>query len=110
MSEHKPGQPQQPESQLDEDAIAFAQGIFELARNGGTQMLRPLLDAGVPANMRTSDGKSLLMLAAGNGHADTVQLLLEKGANPELKDEEGNTALSLARATDSQATVKLLSP
>src|SRR5690554_1923707 len=110
MSEHKPGQPQQPENQLDEDAIAFAQGIFELARNGGANMLRPLLDAGVPVNMRTSDGKSLLMLAAGNGHADTVQLLLEKGANPELQDEEGNTALSLARSIDAQAAIKHLSP
>jgi len=108
MNEHKPGQPQQPESQLDEDAIAFAQGIFELARNGGTNMLRPLLEAGVPADIRTSDGDSLLMLAAGNGHADTVQLLLEKGANPELQDADGNTALSLARAMGAQDVIKHL--
>lgn len=109
MSEHKPGQPQQPENQLDEDAIAFAQGIFELARNGGTSLLRPMLEAGVPVNMRTSDGKSLLMLAASNGHADTVQLLLEKSANLELQDSEGNTALSLARAKGSKSTIKHLS-
>jgi len=108
MSEHKPGQPQQPQSQLDEDAIAFAQGIFELARNGGTNMLRPMLEAGVPVNMRTSSGESLLMLAASNGHADTVQLLLEKGANPELQDADGNTALSLARDTGAQDTIKHL--
>ncbi|MFP3976646.1 ankyrin repeat domain-containing protein [Marinobacter sp. KMM 10035] len=108
MSEHKPGQPQQPENQLDEDAIAFAQGIFELARNGGTGPLSIMLDAGVPVNMRTSNGESLLMLAAGNGHADTVQLLLEKGANPEFQDAEGNTALSLARANGNQNAIKHL--
>ncbi|MBL1271525.1 MAG: ankyrin repeat domain-containing protein [Oceanospirillales bacterium] len=108
MNEHKPGQPQQPETQLDEDAIAFAQGIFELARNGGTNMLRPLLNAGVPVDIRTSNGESLLMLAARNGHADAVQLLLEKGANPALQDADGNTALNLARANGNQATIKHL--
>ncbi|MGO1503322.1 MAG: ankyrin repeat domain-containing protein [Marinobacter sp.] len=108
MSEHKPGQPQDPENQLDEDAIAFAQGIFELARNGGTSMLRPMLEAGVPVDIRTSDGESLLMLAASNGHADTVQLLLEKGAKPELQDAEGNTALSLARTKGAQDVIKYL--
>ncbi|SOB77228.1 hypothetical protein SAMN04488490_3019 [Marinobacter sp. LV10R510-11A] len=108
MSKHKPGQPQQPENQLDEDAIAFAQGIFELARNGGTHMLRPMLEAGVPVNIRTSNGESLLMLAARNGHVDTVQLLLEKGANPELQDADGNTALSLARAMGAQDVIKHL--
>lgn len=108
MSKHKPGQPQQPENQLDEDAIAFAQGIFELARNGGTHMLRPMLEAGVPVNIRTSNGESLLMLAARNGHVDTVQLLLEKGANPELQDADGNTALSLARAIGAQDVIKHL--
>lgn len=110
MSENQPGQPQHPENQMDKDAIAFAQGIFELARNGGTSMLRPMLEAGVPVNMRTSDGKSLLMLAASNSHADTVQLLLEKGANPELQDAEGNTALSLAKAMDAKEAIKHLSP
>jgi hypothetical protein len=108
MNEHKPSQPQKPENQLDEDAIAFAQGIFELARNGGTNMLRPLLEAGVPVDIRTSNGDSLLMLAAGNGHADTVQLLLEKGANPALQDADGNTALSLARAIGAQDAIKHL--
>lgn len=108
MSKHKPGQPQKPENQLDEDAIAFAQGIFELARNGGTSMLRPMLEAGVPVDIRTSSGESLLILAARNGHADTVQLLLEKGANPALQDANGNTALNLARAIGAQDVIKHL--
>ncbi|NWN92018.1 ankyrin repeat domain-containing protein [Marinobacter adhaerens] len=110
MSERNPDRPQQPESQQDEDAIAFAQGLFELARNGGTQMLRPMLDAGVPVDMRTTNGDSLLMLAAGNGHAETVQLLLEKGANPELQNAEGDTALSLARAAGADNVIRHLEP
>ncbi|PCM44203.1 ankyrin repeat domain-containing protein [Marinobacter sp. ANT_B65] len=108
MNEQKPGQPQSPENKMDEDAIAFAQGIFELARNGGAGPLSVMLDAGVPVNMRTSNGESLLMLAARNGHADTVQLLLEKGANPALQNADGETALSLARTAGAKDVIKHL--
>lgn len=87
-------QPQQPSNQLDEDAIAFAQGIFDLARNGGTEMLAPLLDAGVPADIRTSSGDSLLMLASYNGHLETSRLLLEKGADPNLPNDRLQTPLA----------------
>jgi hypothetical protein len=100
MSQKKPGQPQQPSSQKDEDAVAFAQGIFELARNGGAGPLGVMLDAGVPVNMRTSEGETLLMLASKHGHPETVRLLLEKGADHDAQDSNGNTALSLAK-TDS---------
>ena len=100
MSQQKPGKPQQPANQKDEDAVAFAQGIFELARNGGAGPLSVMLDAGVPVNMRTSEGETLLILASKHGHPETVRLLLEKGADREAKDSNGNTALSLAK-TDS---------
>lgn len=100
MSQQKPGKPQQPASQKDEDAVAFAQGIFGLARNGGAGPLSVMLDAGVPVNMRTSEGETLLMLASKHGHPETVRLLLEKGADRDAKDSNGNSALSLAK-TDS---------
>lgn len=96
MSDHNPGQPHNPENQQDEDAIAFAQGIFELARNGGAKMLSPLLEAGVPVDIRTSEGDSLLMLATGNGHAETAHLLLEKGANPDSANNQLQTPLMQA--------------
>ncbi|MBW7471878.1 ankyrin repeat domain-containing protein [Marinobacter sp. M216] len=109
MSDQNSGQPQPPENQMDEDAIAFAQGLFELARKGAAGLLVPLLDAGVPVDIRTSNGETLLMLAAAGNHADTVQLLLEKGANPEATDVDGTTALGHARAAGAQDTIAKLS-
>ena len=89
MSKQQPGQPQAPDNQKDEDAVAFAQGIFELARNGAAGLLMPLLGAGVPVDIRTSEGESLLMLATANDHTQTVEVLLEQGANPNLADNQG---------------------
>ncbi|MGM0570990.1 ankyrin repeat domain-containing protein [Marinobacter sp.] len=109
MSSDKPARPEKPQNELDEDAIAFAQGIFELARNGGTGVLATLLDAGVPVDVRTSEGESLLMLAVRNGHTDTANLLLESGANPELRDARGNTAGDLARAGGNTDMIRLFS-
>lgn len=109
MTDHKPGQPQPPENQMDEDAIAFAQGLFELARKGAAGLIVPLLDAGVPVDLRTSKGETLLMLAAAGNHPETVQLLLEKGANPQATDADGVTALGHARAAGAEDTIALLS-
>ncbi|GGY75076.1 ankyrin repeat domain-containing protein [Marinobacter zhanjiangensis] len=100
MSKGKPADPQQPENAQDEDAIAFAQGIFDLARNGGATLLAPLLEAGVPVDMRTSDGETLLMLATRHGHPETVRLLLAQGANPDQADSQQQTPLMHAAMAD----------
>jgi len=94
MPNNRHGKPQKPASQKDEDAVAFAQGIFELARNGGAGPLSVMLSAGVPANMRNSDGETLLMLASRNGHTDTVRLLLE-GTAQGLVDPKGEIGCML---------------
>ncbi|MCK7548704.1 ankyrin repeat domain-containing protein [Marinobacter koreensis] len=96
MSSKTPGSPRPPETQQDEDAIALAQGMFDLARNGGSTMLRPLLQAGLPVDIRTTDGDSLLMLASENGQSDTVELLLEMGATVDHRNNRGQTPLMVA--------------
>ncbi|MCG7200425.1 ankyrin repeat domain-containing protein [Marinobacter pelagius] len=108
MSDQNPGSPQKPENQKDEDAIALAQGLFDLARNGGTRMLQPLLDAGVPVDLRTSDGNSLLMLATDHGRAETVRFLLERGANPDLANNLLRTPLMSAATANRVDILELL--
>ena len=108
MSDKEPGRPQDPANQQDEDAIAFAQGLFELARNGGAGPLSVMLNAGVPVDMRTSEGDSLLMLACSNGHSDTARLLLENGANPDLHNDQRQTPLMAAARSNHGKVIECL--
>lgn len=108
MSNDKPGTAQGPDNQQDEDAIAFAQGLFELARNGGAGPLSVMLNAGVPVDMRTSSGDTLLMLACSNGHADTARVLLENGANPDLRNDQLQTPLMAAARSNQGAVIECL--
>lgn len=96
MSENNTGKPENPGNKQDEDAVAFLQGLFELARNGGTGPLNVMLDAGVPVNIRTSTGDSLLMLACSNGHTDTARMLLDRGADPSAANHKAQTPLMAA--------------
>lgn len=108
MSDNKPGSPRGPDNQKDEDAIAFAQGLFELARNGGAGPLSVMLNAGVPVDIRTNTGDSLLMLACSNGHKDTARLLLEQGADPNLPNDQLQTPLTSAVYHGDMVMVNLL--
>jgi ankyrin repeat protein len=93
---------------LDDDALAFAQKIFDLARNGETDALRPLLDAGLPVDILTSSGDSLLMLASYHGHEAASRLLLERGADPELANGRAQTPLAGVVFKGDTAIVRLL--
>lgn len=108
MNKDKSNRPQGPDTQQDKDAIAFGEGLFELARNGGTGPLNVMLDAGVPVDLRTNTGDSLLMLACQNGHLKTARLLLEKGATPNLRNDKRETALMCAGAGGHKDIVNLL--
>ena len=49
--------PTPPADTLDDGALAFAEKVFNFARNGQTQDLAPLLAAGLPANLRNHKPK-----------------------------------------------------
>jgi ankyrin repeat protein len=92
----------------DEETIAFAHRMFDLARNGDTAQLAAYLDAGVPANLTNDKGDTLLILAAYHDHPDTVQALLARGADPDRANDRGQTALSAATFRQSAESVKAL--
>ena len=78
---------------LDEETLAFAARVFDLARHGDAAEVAALLDHGLLPNMRNDKGDSLLMLAAYNGNAPVAELLLQRGADPDLVNDKGQTPL-----------------
>ena len=70
----------QPDASLpDDETLAFAARVFDLARHGDAAELGALLDGGLPPNLRNDKGDSLVMLAA-KGDLAIARLLLEHGA------------------------------
>ncbi|MEK6440755.1 MULTISPECIES: ankyrin repeat domain-containing protein [unclassified Pseudonocardia] len=80
----------------DEETLAFAHRMFELARDGGTEELAANVDAGLPVNLTNHKGDTLLILAAYHGHPETVAALLARGADPARVNDRGQTALGAA--------------
>jgi ankyrin repeat protein len=61
---------------------------------GTVDQLRKLLDTGLSANSKTSNGTTLLMMAASN--AEKVQLLIGRGADVKARGASGHDALTIA--------------
>lgn len=93
---------------LDDDTLAFAHKVFNHCRNGDSVELATLLDAGLPANLLTSTGDSLLMLASYHGRVETTRLLLKHGGDPTLANDRAQTPLAGAVFKGDHAVVELL--
>ena len=103
MSGDDPGRPE-----LDDATIAFAGRVFQYTRAGNVEELRPLLEAGLPANIRNDKGDSLLMLASYHGGAELARVLMQHGGDPELVNDRGQTPLAAAAFKGDLAVVKVL--
>ena len=67
--------------------------LFDAARLGRTDMIAPLVKAGVDLNATDARGFTPLILAAYNGQAETLDALIAAGADACKPDgSQGNTA------------------
>jgi outer membrane protein OmpA-like peptidoglycan-associated protein len=82
--------------------------MVDAVKNGDTAKVQSLLDKGVSPNLKTDDGKSILMLAAYLGHADIAKLLIDKGADVNARDKAGKTALMYSAEKGNIEIAKLL--
>ena len=96
------------EEQLDDDVLAFARQMFDLARSGETERLAAYVDAGLPVNLTNDKGDTLLILAAYHDHPETVRALLERGADHTRANDRGQTPLAAAVFRRSSTTVLAL--
>jgi ankyrin repeat protein len=78
----------------DQDFVAFAQEVFQVARSGDAPTLDRLLQKGLPPNMSNHKGDTLLMLAAYHGHVEATRVLLEAGAEPDRFNDMAQTPLA----------------
>ena len=72
------------------------------------EMLRLLLTAGAPADLRARGGVRPLHLAAQSGRADAVIMLLAAGASAQLADDSGSSPLHAAASRGSAAAAAAL--
>ncbi|MFC4334285.1 ankyrin repeat domain-containing protein [Salininema proteolyticum] len=87
---------------------AIADRAFDLARTGETAVLEQYLDAGLPIEIATGSGDTLLMLAAYNGHADTVRALIRRGADVDRLNDRGQSPLAGAVFKDYREVITVL--
>jgi uncharacterized protein len=78
------------------------------SRGGHGEVVRWLLDRGVPVNHKSAGNRTALCFASDAGHVQVVRLLLEKGGNPTLADAWGATPLFRACVGGHLETVKCL--
>lgn len=93
---------------LDDETLAFAARVFDLARDGDTEELGRLVDAGLPVNLTTGTGDTLLILAAYHRHPDTVASLVARGADVNKVNDRGQSALGAAVFRQDAASVRVL--
>jgi ankyrin repeat protein len=94
--------------QLDEETLAYAHRMFDLARSGRTEDLAAQIDAGLPVNLTNDSGDTLLILAAYHAHPDTVAALVERGADVNRVNDRGQTALGAGVFRQSREIVTTL--
>ncbi len=92
-----------PEAAIAPEASKVARGAssdaapwVRTALFGTAQQLAALLEAGLDPNSKTSNGTTLLMMAAPN--ADKVRLLLARGADAKARAASGYDAVNIAAA------------
>jgi len=83
--------------------------LLELVLQHGTDdKLRKLLDQGVKANAKNSNGMTALIYAAKHNKLEKAQILLEYGADPNHADIRKDTALIWAACLGHTDMVRLL--
>lgn len=83
--------------------------LRRLCRQGNTDLVAQMLDAGTPPDVPQDDGCTGLWLAAEHGCTDVVRLLLQRKATPHAVKTAGNiSALFIAAQNGHTAIVELL--
>jgi len=95
-------------AELTAEEWAFLDSAFTAARTGDADRLTDWVRAGLPVDLTTATGDSLLLLAAYHDHPQTVAALIALGADVDRVNDRGQTALGAAVFRRSQPSVRAL--
>ncbi|WP_193212649.1 ankyrin repeat domain-containing protein [Luteolibacter marinus] len=70
------------------------QMALDAARQGDVDTLAPMLQAGMPVNLRDEKGNSLLMLATYHGNEEASRVILRYDAEVDARNDRGQTPLA----------------
>ena len=82
--------------------------LLDAAREGRTEAVVQGIRSGLPVELSTDTGDTLLILAAYHDRPETVATLLDLGADPLAANDQGQTALTAALFRHSNAMVRTL--
>ncbi|KAK1441509.1 hypothetical protein QVD17_07458 [Tagetes erecta] len=82
--------------------------IHAFAREGDNENLIKCVEAGIPVDIKDSEGRTPLHWAVDRGHIETTELLLSRNADVNLKDNEGQTPLHYAAVCERESIAELL--
>jgi ankyrin repeat protein len=82
--------------------------LHMVATTGNTDILRILLETGIPIDQRNNALETPLIVATSHNKPEIVRMLLENGADVNAKRENGSTALLFACVLGKEELVQLL--
>jgi serine/threonine protein kinase len=82
--------------------------FFDFVKKGDVNMVKKYLDAGMSANIKDNDGRSVLMVASGYGHSEIAKMLIANGASVNDRDYDDWTSLRYAVNNGHTPVVKIL--
>jgi ankyrin repeat protein len=94
--------------ELDDETLAFAHRMFDLAREGLTGELMANLEGGLPVDLTNDKGDTLLLLAAYYAHPHTVTALIKAGAALDRANDRGQTPLAASAFRNDVASATAL--
>ncbi len=77
---------------------------------GHEEVVRLLIGRGADVRARSSNGSSVLMMAAREGRENIAQLLLQSGADPRATNDRGEDALLWAMRHDNPRIARMVAP
>lgn len=101
--------PEDAQRELERLNIPYSEDSFiKAAQNDNLRVIELFLAAGMNPNVKTKNGKTVLMVATSRGFTEIVRALLREGANVNVQDNYGTTPLMVAATAPNSDIVKIL--